>query len=356
MKITQILSESTRLNSQDVTRRSRKKVFEDFELAGLMTGLSGGDINNPKIRDEETWKYYTPTEFFNKFPQYNSENWQKAFAQFVEKVKQRKELESRKTDSDIHGNAMTPEQAAEYRTYLLKLLTPEEQALYKKLYKTRDKENIIKAGRLLKQAWGRKVNQEEMKKLIKVHWTKVTELSKFLNGAVSSKTELSAVMYASKSELPNKPSWDHNLPDNQIVGIILDGWTTLAGGMDLSSDNQRVARGEPGVRSQQKYSHMPDRIETDVAKMNTTKAQLVSGHNEALVDNWKISGLVVTDGLSDETINMLKQTKLPLIDVRSSNKSVAEGSNTKVTKTSSDIRAINKAAMKEISSLKKSKR
>ena len=41
-------------------------------------------------------------------------------------------------------------------------------------------------------------------------------------------------------------------------------------------------------------------------------------------DNWKISGLVVTDGLSDETINMLKQTKLPLIDVRSSNQGVAE--------------------------------
>jgi hypothetical protein len=94
--------------------------------------------------------------------------------------------------------------------------------------------------------------------------------------------------------------------------------------MDLSSDNQRVGKGQPGVRSQQKYSHVPDRIETDVAKMNTTKAQLGNGWNEALVDNWKISGLVVTDGLSDETINMLKQTKLPLIDVRSSDQGVAE--------------------------------
>ena len=252
----------------------RKKVFEDFELAGLMTGLSGGDINNPKIRDEETWKYYTPTEFFNKFPQYNRENWQKAYTQWVEAAKQRKELASRRTNSDIHGNSITPEQSAEERTYLLKLLTPEKQALYKQLYTSRNQENMIKAGRLLKQAWGRKVKQEEMKKLIKVHWTKVSQLSKFLNGAVSSKTELSAVMYASKSELPNKPSWDHNLPDNQVVGLVLDGWTTLAGGMDLSSDNQRVGKGQPGVRSQQKYSQMPDRIETDVAKMNTIRKWL----------------------------------------------------------------------------------
>lgn len=66
---------------------------------------------------------------------------------------------------------------------------------------------------------------------------------------------------------------------------------------------------------------------------------------------------------NDRTMNVMKATGKQIDKAASgirkalrNDESVAEGSNTKVTKTSSDIRAINKAAMKEISSLKKSKK
>jgi hypothetical protein len=304
--------------SGEVSESYSRKVVEDVNLAGLSTGLS--DINNPKIRDDETYNYYSVNDFFSKFPQYNRKDWENAYAQWLEKRKQRDAERAKRTATNISGNPVSPEQAQREQQYLLKLLSPEEQALYKKLYTSRNPNDKFKAGRLLKQAWGRKVQQDQMKKLLKVHWTKVSELPKFFNGSLSPKTELSAVMYASKSELPNKPSWGGAY--DETVGLVLDGWVTVAGGMDLSSDNRRADKGS--AASQQKYTFMPDRIDTDVSQMRTTKAELGSSWNEALVDNWRITSIVITDGLSNETLNQIKQLNLPIIDARSTQQGLAE--------------------------------
>ena len=118
------------------------------------------------------------------------------------------------------------------------------------------------------------------------------------------------------NEIPFRSGWQRG-----TVGLVIDGWTTLAGGTDLRSDNQRVGKGGVGPRSQQKYSVIPDYIETDPNKVGATAAEMGSnGWNEALVDNWKVKSIVVPDGIDPNTLAYVKQSGLPIIDRRSSAK------------------------------------
>ncbi len=299
-----------------------KEINEDVKLAGLTTAVS--DPENPKIRDDDSYQYFSPDEFFAKFPQFNRQEWEQALDKQKEKSKAYADLRKRQTATNISGVPTTPDEAEKEKQFLLKVLSPEQQAEYKKLYTAGDRDSMFKAGRLLKQAWGSKVKQDEMKKLVKVHWTGVKDLQKFLSGGMSNKTEISAVMYKSKDEIPNKPSWTGG--SSETIGLIIDGWTTIAGGMDLASDNQRVGKGEVGkTRSDQKYSFMPARIETDPSKMRTTKAELGSdGWNEATVDNWRVVGIVLPDGVSQSTVDAVNATKLPITDVRTQQQAVGE--------------------------------
>ena len=103
----------------------------------------------------------------------------------------------------------------------------------------------------------------------------------------------------------------------------------------------------------------------------SAKIKPIQELSSAILDRYKEKAKKSSDELirqgkyrkaNDRTMNVMKATGKQIDNTVSSirkslrnDKSVAEGSNTKVTKTSSDIRAINKAAMKEISSLKKNK-
>ena len=156
----------------------------------------------------------------------------------------------------------------------------------------------------------KRADQKQFANLIKVHWAGGKDLEKILSGQFSNKAELSAVMYKNQEEIPNKPSWGTG-----TVGVVLDGWTTIAGGRDLRSDNQKIDKSSAN-RSQQKYTVIPSNVETDVNKVRATKSELSGGWNEALVDNWKIKAIVLPNGVDQATLLMLQKYKFPLIDKR----------------------------------------
>lgn len=268
-----------------------------IRIAGLMTNTD--DPNNPTIRDPDTFEYMPTKQYFQSHPEQQSE-WQSAWQDHLTKLKQFADRAKQPQQIDpVSGESLTKQELAAMQAFRAKqgLLSPEQQAEFAKL-KGKDARY---SGRLIKQAWKANANQQDFQKFIKVHWTKGERgLKKFIDNQISSKIELSVNMYRTRDEM-NKYRWSE-------TGVILNGHVTLAGSRDLRSDNYYT---DPvtGKRAHQKYSTIPDYIDVRADDVKT------GIHNEALVDNWKVIGFVVTDQTTPEEVKLIKGTGLPVTKI-----------------------------------------
>lgn len=279
--------------------RAREFLNEAMTIGGLMTDYS--DINNPKIRDDETWQYIPADEFFKKYPNNDRNAWQQTYAAKMEALKKHAERAKQPQQIDpLSGESLTQQELAAKQEFRAKqgLLSPEQQAQFAQLPqgdKSRGR------GRLIKQAFRANANQQDFQKFIKVHWTKGDRgLAKFINNQISPRVELSVNMYRTPDEM-KKYHWSD-------TGVVISGHVTLAGSQDLRSDNITYDPAT-GQRAQQKYSAIPDYINVRADDVKT------GIHNEALVDNWKIVGFVITDKTTPEEIKLIKGTGLPVTKI-----------------------------------------
>jgi len=189
---------------------------------------------------------------------------------------------------------ITPEEAEEERKQLLKVFTPDEMKRYT------DEKDFDAQGRVLKKSWANKIDQNKFKDILKVHWVKNDEVVDFIDNKIPNRQELSAVMYESEREIYYPPMY---WKPNEVVGIILDGWVTIAGSRDFYSYKANRNR---------KYTRIPAFVETDFTKMKL-KREEQDWWNEALIANWRIKGFVVFESVPESVINLLEETNLTIV-------------------------------------------
>jgi len=335
MRFTEFISEDANPKRQAAIAIAMKKagkkpkgMAEGYRrIAGLMTDIA--NPQNPMVKDPDTYNEVPAAEYFKSHPEFDQQTWQQEVQKNIQAMAQHKQRQQQGlVVNPLTGEQQLPAEVDAQRKELERILSPEEQQQFISL-----KDPIAK-GRFLKQVWAKKADQKQFANLMKVHWTGGAQyrdkLEQILSGRVSSKAELSARMYKNQEEIPgNKPGWG-----TDTIGLVLDGWTTIAGFQDLRSDNQKIGKGE-GNRSQQKYTVQPQGVATDVNKVKATQADIEQqgGWNEALVDNWKVKAAVVTNGADPESIALVQKYKIPIIDRRTSTgtiekqpQGVAEGS------------------------------
>jgi len=193
---------------------------------------------------------------------------------------------------------ITPEEAEEERKQLLKVFTPDEMKRYA------DEKDFEAQGRILKKSWANKIDQNKFKDILKVHWVKNDKVVDFINNKVSKRQELSAVMYESEREIYYPPMcWK----PEEVVGIILDGWVTIAGSQDFYSYHTGIDKSK-----NRKYTRIPAYVETDFAKMKL-KGEEQNWWNEALIANWHVKGFVVFESAPESVVSLLEETNLPIV-------------------------------------------
>jgi hypothetical protein len=176
--------------------------------------------------------------------------------------------------------------------------------------------NIMKAGRVLKQAFAKNADRGFLDSLITVHWMRDRgRLENFIQGNVSSRDELSTSVY-----LPDRTEAIAGSGAFGPYGVIVKGHITLLandmdqlytgkGGTYTYIDPQRTKMSGANKGVQQKYEpgeYAEDKIL--VLGEEDWDPNISSGgkrNNEALVDNWTPSAFIVPEGemaqLSDGT-------------------------------------------------------
>lgn len=154
-------------------------------------------------------------------------------------------------------------------------------------------EDIVKnGGKNLKRIWAKHVDRNFIQSLVKIHWFRDPTASRFQSLIQKDgKDEISATAYLFEPGSIMRSGWGRS-------GVILDGYVTLAANdMDVIysgfSDNMKRDPRQTG-------SGMPKRAQA--FKLGLGKEYILdrgtfdsekAGHNEVLVDNWKVVGLVI---------------------------------------------------------------
>lgn len=176
-------------------------------------------------------------------------------------------------------------------------MSPEEKAEYEKLAKDDavGGERSFGAEKYLKRLFQKRVDAKKAASMSKVHWTTSEKISKFLDGSLSNKVELSAYLAPNPESIGKGFRWGD-------IGVVLDGHITMAGRGDLGSDQYKEIGGQ---RGQQKYVSRPGQVDPKLG-MDTTS------HHEVLIDNWKIKEIVLAPSVPEEIETMIKEKKIPV--------------------------------------------
>lgn len=155
-------------------------------------------------------------------------------------------------------------------------------------------------GRYTKGLFVSKADQEKLSRFTYVHWCRGEDAEKFLDGRISNKSEMSVRIYSDVSKVGDKGMmWDGG------YGVVLKGFVTAFGEDDLSSDNRQHVSG--GEKPQQKYVGKPHLLDPSGGFNPEDKKG-----NEALVDNWRVVGLVVHGKGSEAIANKAKEKGIPI--------------------------------------------
>lgn len=214
-------------------------------------------------------------------------------------------------------------------------------------------------GRVLKAAWQREADHASFKNVTFIHWQSFNQIVSLINSP-RGRDEISAIPY-------NKPPWKpFSLGwGNRGIGIILKGRPTLVANADLNSnafrkvaatmggsvekmDQRQSSSGwnkYPGPKSPGSEPEFTDSFTDELArswedhlvysadeiapaeKINFNAATVFSpssrepgdksmGWPEALVDNWRVGGIVIPNALIqewgiDETLDNLRRHEVP---------------------------------------------
>ena len=161
-----------------------------------------------------------------------------------------------------------------------------------------DDEVVKSGGKDVKRIWSKNVDRNFIQSLIKVHWIRTPTAEKLHHLLMGGKDEISASAYLPDSKYPLRSGWSN-------VGVIVDGYVTLAANsMDAiysgflhgsTRDPKQASSGIPKRSKMFKPAYAKMYI-LDRKSFN----QELQGHNEVLVDNWKVKGLVLpikSDGM-----------------------------------------------------------
>lgn len=153
-----------------------------------------------------------------------------------------------------------------------------------------DDESVKSGGKDVKRIWAKNVDRNFVQSLVKVHWIRLPDITRLQNLLrASGKDELSTAAYLPGDIL--RSGWSN-------YGVIVDGYVTLAANnMDaIYSGFSHGKEKDP----RQAGSGMPKRA--GVFKSGLARQYILdrksfdpqqSGHNELLVDNWKVKGLLL---------------------------------------------------------------
>jgi hypothetical protein len=207
---------------------------------------------------------------------------------------------------------------------------------------------IREMGRVLKSMWRAEADIQSFKKVTFIHWQDIRFMSTLVSYPIR-KNEISTIPYV-------KPPWTQlkglNKISERAIGAIIEGWPTLIANADLNShafrdgkvpfyeipeekqEQRRKSSGwnkypgyksigseDLGARSWEDFlvftadEIMPhEKITFDVA--GGVKHSYILGWPEALIDNWKITGLVIPDSVIqhygiDEIHHILQRHEFP---------------------------------------------
>ena len=214
-------------------------------------------------------------------------------------------------------------------------------------------------GRVLKAAWHKEADHASFKNVTFIHWQSFNKIVELISNP-RGRDELSAIPYVKPPWKPFSLGWG-----DRGVGVILKGRPTLIANADLNSnafrkagipnyaidkekqDHRQKSSGwnkYPGPRSPGSEPDFYDSLTDQVArswedhlvysadeiapaeKINFNAAQVFSpsreqgvkmmGWPEALVDNWRVEGIVIPNALIqewgiDETLDNLKRHDVP---------------------------------------------
>jgi hypothetical protein len=267
--------------------RSREFIKEGARpIGGIMT-----DPQARTVKDPATGGFIPADDFFSKYPDKNKQAWETAVAAALDPEKEKAKRAATQAAHDKEFNQVG-------------WMSPEEQEQYKQLQAkdaaaTQAGTRTFGAERFLKQVFAKKAKFKNAENMLKVHWAPATTVEKLVTGKIAKTVELSVLMAKDYAQSLST-RWGAG---QHSVGIVLDGYITLAGRGDLGSDQYKTDA--VGTRGQQKYSSRP-------GQLDPTFGQDTSTHNEALIDNWKIKEFIVPADVPEDVVAYLKSTKIPI--------------------------------------------
>ena len=167
-----------------------------------------------------------------------------------------------------------------------------------------------KRGKVVKKSFNKHANRAYLDSLIYVHWQRTNNFERFLRATdiaskKNNKHEISVSIYEK-----GKPIYaDHNFG---AIGIILKGYVSLAGrSMDsmYTGRHGRVNKHNPEMKASSgvnKGVFVADK-ETYILDKDDYDHATDSPMSEALLDNWKAVGIIVSQKHHDRVIATIKK-------------------------------------------------
>jgi hypothetical protein len=219
----------------------------------------------------------------------------------------------------------------------------------KNVTKAQSKTHIRDLGRTLKRMWQKEADIASFKSVTFIHWQDIHWMSRLVSSP-KKRDEISAIPY--RSTPWKQLSGLAKISKRSAIGAIIEGWPTLIANADLNShafrdgkipyyeipeekqDQRRKSSGwnkypgasslgstESGARSWEDflvYSAdeivLHDKITFDVGE--GVVSNIIKGWPEALIDNWRVTGLVIPDSVIenygiDDLLEILKRNEFP---------------------------------------------
>ena len=179
--------------------------------------------------------------------------------------------------------------------------------IIKRFFMSDSKENQ----RLLKRLWNKHVDRGLIDSLTLVRWTGASKMERFLQ--YDTTREMSAEGYLPDEELvPLFLRRKYPEEAENAVGFVLDGHVSMASNMNISTGfDQKIKR--PNF-----INVIIQSLILDQESFTPLSKRSQKGNNEIIVDNWKVTGIVVFGGEANTNLNMVrelsKQYDLPLMD------------------------------------------
>ena len=169
-----------------------------------------------------------------------------------------------------------------------------------------DYKDLMKHGRVIKKAFAQSADRSFLESLTLVHWTKKFDNAVEMIRNPRSKDELSCNVYL-------------DLPKSRgafgAFGLVVDGYITLlANDMDsVQSGDSSLYRTANPDRTRDSGANKgvalydPSNIVLDKSDWNPAGYRGIINNNEALVDNWAVTGIVVPDEDYDAMVEIFDE-------------------------------------------------